>query len=155
MPPLLKKSIKSSFRIFLLVKIWFWDGFGPILDLDSNSAWKTAPGDRCRSIFHRFSKIRFFQNVVFPFLSAFEWYFEVRELDRQTQHEKTRPGSYSQIFWSAGRPVGARRRSLLIWPDNIDVRISQVLSIFPKTCMGAHKHPPKLEYSGCNSQIPY
>ena len=34
----------------------FWGGFGWFLDLDSNSAWKTASGDRFRSIFHRFWK---------------------------------------------------------------------------------------------------
>ena len=36
---------KPYFFFRKLVKIGFWVGFGPIWDPDSNSAWKTAPGD--------------------------------------------------------------------------------------------------------------
>ena len=43
-------------------------------------------------------------DLVFPYSSTFEWYFEVRELDSQAQHEKIRPGSSHLIFWLAERP---------------------------------------------------
>ena len=39
--------------------------------------------------------------------------------------------------------------------DNVDVRISLVLGIFHKTCMGAHKYPPKLGYGGSGCKIQY
>ena len=51
------------------------------------------------SIFHQFLKIDFFGNRVFCYFLTFEWYFEAREHQNRTQHEKIPPGSYSQIFW--------------------------------------------------------
>ena len=46
-------------------------------------------------------------------------------------------------------------RLFLVRFESVDVRIPRVLSIFHKICMGAHNHPPKLGYGGCNSKIQY
>ena len=46
-------------------------------------------------------------------------------------------------------------RLFLVRFESVDVRIPRVLSIFHKICMGAHNHPPKLGYGGCNSKIHY
>ena len=53
---------------FELVKIWFWDGFGPIWNPDSNSAWKAVYIHRSRSSFHRFLKIWFLLEFIFLFI---------------------------------------------------------------------------------------
>ena len=98
-----------------MVKIMFWDGFRPFSAPDSNSASKTVYIHRFRSVFHRFLKIQFFWKSVFVHLLTFERYFKVWEHFHRMQHEKIPPGSYSQIFWPDGMPVGAWRRSLLTW----------------------------------------
>ena len=104
-PDLEKLHVLSKSRFLQkLVKIGFWVDFGPILDPETNSACKTAPGDRFRSIFHRFLKNRLFINLVFWYFLIFGWYFEAREHQNRTQHEKIPPGSYSEIFWPAGKP---------------------------------------------------
>ena len=99
-----------------IVKICFWDGFGPFSAPDSNSAWKTVyiftASDQ---FFNDLWKSNFFESRFFAYLLTLERYFKVKGHQNRTQHEKISPWSHSQTFWPDGMPVSARRRSLLTW----------------------------------------
>ena len=88
-----------------LVKIGSWGGFGPILDPDSNSVWKTVYTTWSKSIFHWFWKNPIFQKISFCFFWTFGLYFDVFWHYHQTRLEKTRIPSYFHNFWLELRPV--------------------------------------------------
>ena len=76
--------------------MYFWGVLGV-------AASKKYIGASILTIFSIFKKSTFENSVVRYFLT-FGLYFDVREHYHQTRNEKTRTGSYFQIFWLAGRP---------------------------------------------------
>ena len=99
--PIFKKSPRVLFLTPGMVKIGFLTPKYPDFNRQnhiSTDFWKIEISEK--SIF---SKIDHFL--------TFYRYFEAREHQNRTRHEKILPGSYYEIFWPDGRLIGARRRS--------------------------------------------